>query len=61
MSYPSDQLFEEVAYLAYYLHWPYDQIMGMEHHERRSWVTEVAKINRRLDDTSAGRSPDRWP
>ena len=49
MSYPSDRLFEEVAYLAYYLHWPHDQILHMEHHERRLWVGEVAKINQRLN------------
>ena len=49
MSYPLNRLFEEVAYLAYYLHWSHDQILQMEHHERRLWVSEVAKINQRLN------------
>jgi hypothetical protein len=53
-------LFEEVAYLAYYFHWPYDQVMCMEHHERRSWVAEVAKINQQLNDASTGRSVVPW-
>lgn len=48
MRYPSDRLYEEVAYVAYHLHWPYSQIMQMEHHERRRWVNEVARINERL-------------
>ena len=48
--YPSDKLFEEVAYLAYHLHWPYDQIMSMEHPERLQWVSEVARINQRLNE-----------
>lgn len=54
--YPSDRLSEEVAYLAFHLHWPYDQIMNMEHHERLRWVTEVARINQRLNDMSSERS-----
>ena len=51
MSYPSERLFEEVAYIAYHLHWPHDQIMGMEHRERQRWVAEVAKINQRVSGT----------
>jgi hypothetical protein len=43
-------LFGEVAYVAYHFHWPYDQIMRLEHHERRRWVSEIAEINRRLND-----------
>jgi hypothetical protein len=49
MRYPSDRLHEEVAYVAYYLHWPYDQVMRMEHCERQRWVAEVAHINERLE------------
>ncbi len=52
MRYPSNQLHEEVAYVAYHLHWSYDQLMSMEHAERRRWVDEVAKINRRLSTES---------
>lgn len=50
--YPSERLFEEVAYLAYHFHWSYDQIMQLEHHERQRWVNEVAKINRRLNEAA---------
>ena len=53
MRYPSERLSEEVAYLAYYLHWPYDQIMGMEHRERQQWVGQVARINGRWNDQKA--------
>jgi len=48
--YPSEVLFEEVAFIGYYLHWPYDQIMGLDHIERRRWVVEVSKINQRVND-----------
>ncbi len=53
MRYPSDRLHEEVAYVAYYLHWPYDQIMRMEHRERQRWVGEVARINGQLNENTA--------
>jgi hypothetical protein len=48
--YPSDRLFEEVAYISYHFHWPYEQIMQLEHHERQQWVAEIASINRRLTE-----------
>jgi hypothetical protein len=55
--YPSDQLHEEVAYVAYHLHWSYDEVMGMEHAERRRWVDEVASIVRRTNREAAGTGP----
>ncbi len=51
IGYPSDVLFEEVAFIAYYLHWPVEQIMSMNHRERQRWVGEVSKINQRLNDS----------
>lgn len=48
--YPSERLAEEVAYLAYYFHWPHDQIMALDHHERLRWISELARINSRRDD-----------
>jgi hypothetical protein len=48
--YPSELLFEEVAFIGYYLHWPYNQIMELDHRERRRWVGEVSKINQRVND-----------
>jgi hypothetical protein len=34
--------------------------MGMEHHERQWWVSEIAKINEQLNQASAARSDDAW-
>lgn len=48
--YPLPRLYEEVAYVSYHLHWPYEQVMQLEHHERRQWVAEIAKINRRINE-----------
>ena len=55
MSYPSDRIFEEVAYVARYLHWPYDQVMALDHRERRCWVAEVARTNEALNEASRAR------
>ena len=52
-SYPLDRLREEVAYLAYHVHWSYEEVMNMEHTERQEWVQEVARINTRLNEASA--------
>jgi hypothetical protein len=47
-TYPADRLYEEVAYVAYYFHWPLDDILDLEHGTRSRFVDEIAKINRRL-------------
>jgi hypothetical protein len=49
-------LFQEVAYLAYYFHWAYEQIMDMNHRERLLWVEQVANINTRLNEVAEGES-----
>jgi hypothetical protein len=48
--YPSARLIEEVAYIAYYFHWPYKQIMELDHLERRQWVNEIAAIHGRMNE-----------
>lgn len=54
MSYPRDALYEEMAFIAYYLHWPPEQILGLEHPERRRWVAEVSRINEQLNGGKGG-------
>jgi hypothetical protein len=49
VTYATDRLFEEIAYVAYHLHWPFEEILDMEHPDRRRFVEEVAAINRRLN------------
>jgi hypothetical protein len=52
VSYPADRLFEEIAYLARYLHWSHDQIMAIDHLERQRWVAEVARTNEALNESA---------
>ncbi len=50
MTYAPDRLFEEVAYVAYYLHWPMDQILDMEHPFRARMIDEIGRINEQLNE-----------
>lgn len=55
MTYPEDALHREIAFVAYYLHWPRDEVLALEHLERRRWVDEISRINTELSDVPEGR------
>lgn len=48
ISYPSQQLYEEVAFIAYHFHWQRDDILNLDHANRQLWVAEINKINESL-------------
>ena len=50
--YPLKELYEEMAFVAYYFHWPWTEVMQLPHAERRRWCDEISRINRALDGTS---------
>lgn len=50
MTYASDRLHEEIAYVAYHFHWDHREIVELEHFRRRQFVREIAKINERLNE-----------
>lgn len=52
MQYPVDRLYEEMAFLAYYLHWTEEELMSLEHRERRRWCEEISRINKNLSGKS---------
>ncbi len=54
--YPSDKLYEEAGFIAYYMHWSREEIMNLSHLERIRWCGEISKINRKLND-----EPERAP
>jgi hypothetical protein len=53
VTYAVDRLYEEIAYVAYHLHWSLPDILDMEHPLRERFVAEIASINRRVS-TGAG-------
>src|SRR5215471_1112840 len=51
VGYPLERLREEVAFIAYYFHWADEAVLNLEHAERRQWVDEISKINRKVGGT----------
>jgi len=49
VTYAADRLHEEVAYIAYHFHWGLDDILDLEHAERQRHVSEIGKINTRIN------------
>ena len=45
--YRAQELWQEIAYLGYHLHWDLDTLLDMEHGDRRSMVRQVAELNER--------------
>lgn len=39
-----------MAFVAYHFHWSHEELMGLEHHERRRWCEQISKINRELNN-----------
>ncbi|HEX5141373.1 MAG TPA: DUF6760 family protein [Dehalococcoidia bacterium] len=58
--YPLEELQEEVAFLGYYMHWPLEQLLALEHAERRQWAARVSGINRRLNDSGESQPWRSW-
>ncbi|HEX2574623.1 MAG TPA: DUF6760 family protein [Polyangia bacterium] len=50
VSYPLEQLYQEVAYIAYHFHWSLDDILSMEHNERHLYLREIARINKEINE-----------
>ena len=50
MTEPASRLYEEMTYVAYYLHWPLEEILDLEHSLRRRFVDEIGHINRHLSE-----------
>jgi hypothetical protein len=43
---------EEVAYIAYHFHWSLEDILKLEHHDRRLWAGKIAEINRKMSEVA---------
>lgn len=50
-AYPVKSLYAEMAFIAHHLHWSHDELMRLDHRERRRWCREISLINRTLDGT----------
>ena len=37
--------------MGYYMHWSHEELMNLDHKERRRWCKEVSKINKKISGT----------
>ncbi|MFJ9419147.1 MULTISPECIES: DUF6760 family protein [unclassified Streptomyces] len=49
MTYAAGRIEEEVAYLAYHFHWGMDEILDLEHADRRAYVAQSAALVERAE------------
>ena len=56
MLYPQEQLYQEMTFLSYYLHWSRNDVMQLSHQERRRWCSEVSAVNQKLSGPEKGQS-----
>jgi hypothetical protein len=47
VTYATERLLEEVAYVAYHFHWSFEELLDLEHPVRRRFVEEIDRLNRR--------------
>ncbi|GAA0916567.1 DUF6760 family protein [Nonomuraea longicatena] len=45
MTHAPDRLYAEISYVAYHFKWPLDEILDLEHGDRRRFVAEIAAMN----------------
>jgi hypothetical protein len=50
IGYPLDQLHKEIAFVAYHFRDSVQEVMEMEHADRRGWVEQISEINRRMSE-----------
>lgn len=51
---PTDRLWEEIVYIAYYLHWSFDSILELDHLSRARVIQEIGNINAKLSAPDDG-------
>jgi hypothetical protein len=42
-------MYKEMSFISYYFHWGQDDVLRMEHAERRRWCEEISSINSSLN------------
>ncbi|GKQ38914.1 DUF6760 family protein [Streptomyces sp. A012304] len=51
MTYATDRLHEEIAYVAFHFHWSHEEILDLEHHDRRRYADRIAALVSRASGT----------
>jgi hypothetical protein len=51
VTYAADVLLEEVAYVALNFHWPFGEILDLEHPTRQQFVAVIGDLATRADES----------
>jgi hypothetical protein len=51
VTYATSRVYEEIAYLAFYFHWRLEDVLDLEHHDRRRYVAEASALVRRIEES----------
>jgi hypothetical protein len=49
VTYATDRIYEEVAYVAFHFHWSMSEILDLEHAERQRYVEQIGRLNTRIE------------
>jgi hypothetical protein len=44
VTYAADRIHEEIAYIAYHFHWGLEEILDLEHRDRRRYAQQIAAL-----------------
>ncbi|MFG2383773.1 DUF6760 family protein [Streptomyces avermitilis] len=44
MTYATDRIHEEIAYIAFHFHWSLETILDLEHRDRRHYTEQIAAL-----------------
>lgn len=44
MTCSGDELYAEMAYVAYHFHWSFDELLDLEHGVRKRFISEIATL-----------------
>ena len=58
MTYATDRLWQEVVYVAYYLHWSHAELLDLEHATRAKVIEGIGRIHTQLDDSDPAQVPE---
>jgi hypothetical protein len=50
--YSAEKIYEETAFIGYYLHWSREEIFELPHAERVRWCNEISKINCKINESN---------
>jgi aromatic ring-cleaving dioxygenase len=46
LGYPLGWVYQEVATLSMRVHWTYEDVLNLDHADRRRWIEEILKLER---------------